>query len=162
VRWEVDEVFLTINGERHYPWRAMDQDSHVLDILVQRRRDKTAVKKFFRKRLKRCQYVPRIIITDQLKSYGAAKWEILPSVEHRRHRSLNHRAENSHQLTGQRERRMQGLKSPAHAQRFLSACGPISQYFRPRHHRFSASAYQQEMQQRFNTWQGLTNLRTAV
>ena len=112
-KWHMDEVFLTIKGERHYLWRAVDQDGNVLDILVQRRRDKQAAKKFFRKLLKGLPYVPRVIITDKLKSYGAAKREILPGVEHRQHRYLNNRAENSHQPTRQRERRMQRFKSPA-------------------------------------------------
>ena len=104
----------------------------MLDILVQRRRDKQAAKKFFRKLLKGLTYVPRVIITDKLKSYGAAKREILPGVEHRQHRYLNNRAENSHQPTRQRERRMQRFKSPGQAQRFLSAHGPIMQHFCPR------------------------------
>jgi putative transposase len=147
-KWHLDEVFITINKEWHYPWRAVDQDGNVLDILVQSRRNKQVAKKFFRKLLKGCQYVPRVIITDKLKSYGAAKREILPGVEHRQHRYLNNRAENSHQPTRQRERRMQGFKSPGHAQRFLSAYGPIAQHFRPRRHRFFAPAYRQEMQQR--------------
>ena len=77
-KWHLDEVFLTIHGERHYLWRAVDQDDNVLDILVQRRRNKQAAKKFFRKLLKGLQYVPRVIITDKLKSYGAAKREICP------------------------------------------------------------------------------------
>ena len=77
-KWHLDEVFITINREHHYLWRAVDQDGHVLDILVQRRRDKHAAKKFFRKLLKGCQYVPWVIITDKLKSYGAAKREMLP------------------------------------------------------------------------------------
>ncbi len=93
-KWHLDEVFLTINGDRHYLWRAVDQDGNVLDILVQRHRNKSAAKKFFRKLLKGCQYVPRVLITDQLKSYGAAKREILPSVEHRQRRYVNNRAEN--------------------------------------------------------------------
>ena len=160
--WHLDEVFLTMRGKRHYLWRAMDQDGSVLDILVQRRRNQHAAKKFFRKLLKGCQYVPRVLITDQLRSYGAAKREILPSVEHRQHRYLNNRAENSHQPTRQQERRMQGFKSPGHAQRFLSAYGPIAQHFRPRRHRLSASAYRQEMRRRFDTWLDLTNLPTAV
>ena len=67
-KWHLDEVFLTINTERHYLWRAVDQDETGLDILVQRRRDKKAAKKFFRKLLKGCQYVPRVIVTDKLKS----------------------------------------------------------------------------------------------
>jgi putative transposase len=111
-KWHLDEMVLTIKGERHYLWRAVDQDGNVLDILVQRRRDKRAAKKFFRKLLKGLTYVPRVIVTDKLKSYGAAKREILPGVEHRQHRYLNNRAENSHQPTRQRERRMQRFKSP--------------------------------------------------
>jgi putative transposase len=93
--WHLDEVFLTINGERHYLWRAVDQEGHVLDILVQSRRNKKAAKKFFRKLLRGLRYVPRVVITDQLKSFGVAKREMLPSVEHRQHRYLNNRAENS-------------------------------------------------------------------
>jgi putative transposase len=79
-------VYLKINGKTHYLWRAVDQDGNVLDILVQSRRNKHAAKRFFRKLLKGLQYVPRVIITDKLKSYGAAKREILPGVEHRQHK----------------------------------------------------------------------------
>ena len=111
----IDEVFLTINGERHYLWRAVDQDDNVLDILVQSRRNKQAAKKFFRKLLKGLRYVPRVVITDKLKSYGAAKREILPGVEHRQSRYLNNRCENSHRPTRQWEHRMQGFKSAGHA-----------------------------------------------
>jgi putative transposase len=152
----------TINGERHYLWRAVDQDGNVLDILVQRRRDKIAAKKFFCKPLKGCQYIPCVIVTVQLKSYSTAKREMLPGVEHRQHRYLNNQAENSHQPTQQRERRMQGFKSPGDAQRFLSAYGPIAQHFCPRRHRFSASDDRQEMQRRFDTWQELTILPIAA
>jgi putative transposase len=161
-KWHMDEVFLTINGARHYLWRAVDQDGHVLDMLVQSHRNKKAAKKFFRKLLKGLTYVPRVIITDTLKSYGAAKQDILPGVAHRQHRYLNNRAENSHQPTRQRERRMQGVKSPGHAQRFLAAYGPIAQHFRPRRHRFSASAYRQEMQQRFQMWGEITGTGVAA
>jgi putative transposase len=87
-KWHLDEVFLTINGKRHYLWRAVDQDDHVPDILVQSRRNKQAAKKFFRKLLKGLTYVPRVIITDKLKSYGAAKRELLPGVEHRQSRHI--------------------------------------------------------------------------
>jgi putative transposase len=160
--YNIDEVFLTMQGERHYLWRAVDQDGHILDILVQRRRDKHAAKKFFRKLRKGLQYVPRVRVTDKLKSYEAAKRNMLPRVEHRQHRYLNNRAENSHQPTRQRERRMQGFKSAGHAQRFLSACGPIAQHVRPRRHRFSASAYRQEMRRRFDTWQEVITLPTVA
>jgi putative transposase len=130
--------------------------------LVQRRRDKRAAKKFFHKLLKGLMYVPRVLITDKLKSYGAAKHEILPGVEHRQNRYLNNRAENSHQPTRQREQRMQQFKSPGHAQRFLSAYGPIAQHFRPRRHRFSAPAYHQELRKRFQIWQEITTPTLAA
>jgi putative transposase len=155
-------VFLTINGKRHYLWRAVDQEGNVLDILVQSRRNKKAAKKFFKKLLKGLQYVPRVVITEKRKSYGAAKREMLPGVEHRQHRYLNNRAENSHQPTRQRERRMQGFKSPGHAQRFLSAYGPIAQHFRPRRHLFSAPEYRQEIKKRFQVWGEVTNTEMAA
>jgi putative transposase len=161
-KWHLDEVFLTIHGERQYLWRAVDQDGYVLDILVQRRRDKHAAKKFFRKLLKGLRYVPRVIITDKLRSYGAAKQEILPSIEHRQHRYLNNRVENSHQPTRQRERRMQRFKSPGHAQRFLSVYGPITSHFRPRRHLLPAPVYRQEMRQRFQAWQEITGTPLAA
>src|SRR5215472_6868569 len=112
--------------------------------------------------LKGLTYVPRVIITDKLKSYGAAKQEMLPGVEHRQHRYLNNRAENSHQPTRQRERRMQGFKSSGHARRFLAAYGPIAQHFRPRRHRLSASAYRQEMRHRFESWAEITGTERAA
>jgi len=117
--------------------------------------------KFFRKLLKGLAYVPRVLITDKLKSYGAAKRDLRPDAAHRQHRYLNNRAENSHQPTRQRERRMQGFKSPGHAQRFLSAYGPIAQHVRPRRHRLSAQASRQEMVQRFQSWQEVTGLAAA-
>src|SRR5215475_12183478 len=161
-KWHLDEVFLTIKGEHHYLWRAVDQDGNVLDILVQRRRDKRAAKNLFRKLLKGLRYVPRVIVTDKLKSYGAAKREILPGVEHRQHRYLNNRCENSHRPTRQRECRMQGFKSAGHAQRFLSAYGPIAQHFRPRRHLLSASAYREEMKNRFESWAAITGTEWAA
>jgi putative transposase len=161
-KWHLDEVFLTINKERHYLWRAVDQDGRVLDILVQRRRHKVAAKKFFRKLLKGLTYVPRVIVTDKLKSYEAAKQEILPSVEHRQHRYLNNRAENSHQPTRQRERTMRRFKSAGHAQRFLSVHGPILSHFRPRRHRLRVRDYRQEMAYRWHIWREITATETAA
>jgi putative transposase len=161
-KWHLDEVFLPINGERQYLWRAVDQDGNVLDILVQRRRDKHAAKKFFRKLLKGLTYVPRVIMTDQLKSYGAAKREIMPGVEHRQHRYLNNRAENSHQPSRQRERTMRRFKSAGHVQRFLSAHGPILSHFRPRRHRLKARDYRQEMAYRRHIWREITATESAA
>jgi putative transposase len=161
-KWHLDEVFLTINGARHDLWRAVEQDDNVLDILVQSRRKKHAAKKVFRTLLKGLPYVPRVIITDKLKSYGAAKREILPGVEHRQSRYRNNRCENSHRPTRQRDYRMQGCKSAGHAQRFLSAYGPIAQHFRPRRHLLSASNYRQEMRNRFESWAEITGTERAA
>jgi putative transposase len=127
----------------------VDQDGNVLDILVQSRRNKQAAKHFFRKLLKELQYVPRVIITDKLRSYGAVKREILPGVEHRQHKGLNNRAENSHQPTRLREKKMWRFTSAKHAQRFLSAFGPITGHFQPRRHRLRAREYRVILQDRF-------------
>jgi putative transposase len=124
--------------------------------------DTRAAKRFFRKLLEGLTYVPRVIITDTLASYGAAKRELLLSVEHRQHRYLNNRAEHSHQPTRQRERRMPRFKSAGHAQRFLSAYGPIASHFRPRRHRISAPESRQEMRQRFRIWREITGLAMAA
>ena len=137
-KWHLDEVFLTINGRRHYLWRAVDQDGNVLDILVQPRRDAKAAKRFFRKLLKRQCTSPRVLVTDKLRSYQAAHREVMPSVEHRQSRYLNNRAENSHQPTRQRERAMKRFRTPGAAQRFLAVFSVISPHFRPRRHRLTA------------------------
>ncbi len=153
---------IKINGKQHYLWRAVDQHGVVLDILVQSRRNKAAAKKFFRKLLKGCTYVPRVLITDKLASYGATKQEVMPGVEHRQHQRLNNRAENSHQPTRQRERTMRRFKSPGQAQRFLSAFGPIRDHFCPRRHRLSAGAYRQERAHRFLVWNEVIGVQLAI
>ena len=136
--------------------RAVDQDGQVLDILVQPRRDRRAAVRFLRKLLKDLAYVPRVVITDKLASYGAAMRPVLPGVEHRRHKGLNNRAENAHQPTRERERRMRRFKGPGHAQRFLAAYGPIASHCRPRRHRLTATAYRQTRAARFATWRVVT------
>jgi putative transposase len=156
------EGFLTINGKRHYLWRAVDQDDSVFDMLVQSRRNKQAAQKCFRTLLKGCLYVPQLIITDTLKNYSAAKREILPGVEHRQSRSLNNRYERSYRPTCQRERRMQGFKSSGYAQRFLSTYGPIAQHFRPRRQLPSASAYRQEIRHRCKSRAEITGTERAA
>jgi len=161
-KWHLDEVFLKINGKLHYLWRAVDQHGNVLDILVQSRRNKQAAQRFFRKLLAGCQYVPRVLITDKLASYGAAKKEMLPSVEHRQHKRLNNRAENSHQPTRQRERTMRRFKSAGHAQRFLAAFGLIRGHFCPGRHRLPAHCYREVLQERFAMWNTITGVRLAA
>ena len=108
----------------HYLWRAVDQEGHILDIFVQSRRNKQAAKKFFRKLLKGLTYVPRVIITDKLKSYGAAKQEIRLGVEHRQHRYLNNRAENSHQPTASGNGACRGLSRWGTPGAFFPPMGP--------------------------------------
>lgn len=151
-RWHLDEVYLWINGELQYLWRAVDQDGEVLDIIVQPRRNSRAAKKFFRKLLQRLQYVPRAIITDKLGSYAAAKAEVLPDVPHIQDKRANNRAENSHQPTRERERRMRGFKSAGHAQRFLATFGVIAWFFRPGRHLLAARDYREVMRRRFTQW----------
>jgi hypothetical protein len=119
-------VFIKIGGKTHYLWRAVDQHGNVLDILVTSRRDTTAATRFFRKLLKGMEYVPRVLVTDKLGSYRAARRRVLRSVEHHRSTYLNNRAENSHQPTRARERVMKTFTSARHAQRFLSAFSGIS------------------------------------
>ena len=160
-RWHLDEVFLRINGRLQYLWRAVDQDGEVLDILVQPRRNKQAAKKFFRKLLKGLQYIPRAIITDKLGSYRAAMAEVMPSVQHQQQGRLNNRAENSHQPTRERERRMRGFKSPGQAQRFLSSFGTIASFFRPGRHLLAAHNYREIMRGRFTQWQEFAGLESA-
>ena len=139
-KWHLDEVVITIRGNKHWLWRAVDQDGFVLDVLVQSRRNTTAAKRLMRKLFKRQGSAPRVMITDKLRSYGAAKREIMPGVEHRSHKGLNNRAENSHQPTRQRERVMKRFKSPGQLQRFVSIHDPVANLFQlPRHEMTSAS-----------------------
>ncbi len=154
--WFLDEVFITINGQQYYLWRAVDQDGDVLDILVQKRRDKRAAKRFFRKLLKGLRYVPRVIVTDKLRSYGAARREVLPSVRHVQDRWRNNRAEVSHEVTRQRERQMRRFKSMRHAQSFLSSHGAINNLFRLCRHGLKAEHYRHLRAKALTEWREVT------
>jgi putative transposase len=155
-KWFLDEVFVRIRGRLHYLWRAVDQHENVLDVLVQSRRNTKAAKRFFRKLLKGLCYVPRVIVTDKLGSYGAAKREILRSVEPRQSQYLNNRCEVPHQPTRRRERHMRRFKSVRHAQQFLSIHSPIHNHFQLRRHRLSASEYRAAREHAFATWRDAT------
>ena len=155
-------MFLKINGVQHYLWRAVDQEGTVLDILVQSRHNTKAAKRFFEKLLKGLRPVPRVVVTGKLKSYAAAKAKIIPGVEHRQGRCLNNRAENSHQPTRQRERRLKRFTSPRQAQQFLSAHGPICQHSPPRRHLMAAAEYQAYRVNAFAIWQQETCARKAT
>ncbi|MFF3735143.1 IS6 family transposase [Streptomyces sp. NPDC002476] len=157
-KWHLDEVFIKINSEQKYLWRAVDQDGNVLDILVQNRRDKAAARRFFRGLMTKTGRVPRVVVTDKLRSCDAAHREVMPSVEHRSHKGLNNRAENSHQPTRQRERAMKGFRSVGGAQRFLSAFSGISPHFRPRRHLMTASEHRAEMTTRFTIREQITGV----
>ncbi|MEY9997660.1 putative transposase [Streptomyces sp. V4I8] len=155
-RWHLDEVFIKVNGRLRYLWRAVDQDGNVLDILVTNTRDAKAAKRFFRKLLKGAGTLPRVIVTDKLRSYGAAHRDVMPSVEHRSSKYLNNQAENSHIPTRKRERGMKGFRSVRTAQRFLASFSRISPHFRPHRHRMTAHGYRTEMTNRFTIWHQIT------
>jgi putative transposase len=118
--WHLDEVVVTISGQKHWLWRAVDQDGYVLDEIVQTRRDTRAAKRLLKRLLRKQGCPPRRLITDKLGSYAAAQRQVMPDVEHRSHKGLNNRAENSHLPFRQRERLMQGFRSPRYLQRFVS------------------------------------------
>src|SRR5246500_780274 len=151
-KWHLDEVVISIAGKKHWLWRAVDQDGFVLDILVQSRRDKRAAKRLLRKLLKKQMRPPRVMITDKLASYGAAKREIMPGIEHRQHKGLNNRAENSHQPTRRRERQMKQFKSAGQAQRFLSAHDQINNFFHLRRDHVTAAEHRASRTQTFQVW----------
>ncbi len=133
-KWHLDEAVITIRGKKHWLWRAVDQDGFVLDVLVQSRRNAKVARRLMRKLLKGQCRSPRVMVTDKLRSYSAAKRDIMPGVEHRSHKGLNKRAENSHQPVRRPESAMKRLKSARQLQRFLSTHDPIANLFHiPRH-----------------------------
>jgi putative transposase len=161
-KWHMGEVFIRIQAVQHYLWRAVDQHGVLLDILVQARRDAQAVTRFFKRLLKGQHYEPRVIVTDELRSYGVAQRQLLPGVEHRQSRYLNNRAENSHRPTRRRERQMQRFKSLRQAQDFLSAHSFIYGHFRPRRHLLPAPAYREIRSHAFDVWGQETCIRKAA
>ena len=154
--WHLDEVFVTIQGQRQYLWRAVDQDGDVIDILVQSRRDRRAAKRFFRKLLKGQGSPPWRLVTDKLRSYGAAHRTVMPSVVHSTEQYENNRAEVSHQPTRQRERQMRRFKSPGQAQRFLSVHEAIQNLFRVGRHLLGAAHYRELRGRAFLVWHEAT------
>ena len=161
-KWHLDEVVVTIAGMKHWLWRAVDQDGFVLDVPVQGRRDQRAAKRLLRKPLRRQGRAPRVLVTDKLASYPAAKKELMPGIEHRRHRGLNNRAENSHQPTRRRERQMKRFKSAGQAQRFLSAHDPINNLLHLRRDHVTAAEHRGARARAFALWVEITGVAAAA
>jgi putative transposase len=138
--WHLDEVVVTIGGKQHWLWRAVDQDGYILDEIVQTRRDTNAAKRLLTRLLKKQGCPPRRMITDKLGSYAAARRQIMPAIEHRSHKGLNNRAENSHLPLRRRERAMQGFRSPGGLQRFVAVFSAVRNLFVPPRSRRSALA----------------------
>src|SRR6202158_3051579 len=154
--WRLDEVYLKIDGRMVYLWRAVDAEGEVLDVLVQSKRNKHAALKLMRKLLKKYAFVPERLVTDDLRSYSAAVRDL--GIERRRERGRwkNNRAENSHQRTRRRERKMQRFKSPSSAQKFLSTHAAVYNTFNVQRHLTSAQTHRALRSGARDTW------RTAV
>ena len=156
-------MFVTLRGEPYLLWRAVDQHGAELEILLQKRRDTAAALRFFKRVLASCREGPRKIVTNQLRSYTAAKAQIPdPSnVKHvfvRASARMNNRAENSHQPTRERERRMGGFRDPERTQAFLSSFGPIRQHFALKRHLLRVSLHRSQLGERFAAWHRFTEL----
>jgi len=161
-KWHLDEVVLTINGQKHWLWRAVDQDGFVLDALVQSRRDKRAAERLMRKLIRKQARSPRVLVTDKLRSYGAARRSLGLKIEHRQHKGLNNCAENSHQPTRRRERIMKRFKSARHVQRFVSIHDPIANLFHfPRHYLNSAN-YRTLRAEAMSVWSEVAAIRSIA
>jgi putative transposase len=149
----IDEVFVKIQGERHYLWRAVDQDGEVVDVFLQKRRDGKAAKRFFKRLLRKYKGEPRKIVTDKLRSYGVAHRELIPETIHDTSQYANNRAELSHQPTGVRERGVRKFKSMNQALCFLSAHAAVYNLFNLGRHLVSAENYRYFRLRAFASWE---------
>jgi len=154
-KWHLDEVVITIRGKKHWLWRAIDADGDVLDILVQTRRNAKSAKRFFQRLV--AQFgVPRVVITDKLRSYINPSKTLAPDADHRAHKGLNNAIEVSHRPTRKREKIMGRFKSHRQAQRFLSAHDQINLIFRPRRYQLNATSYRHARNDAFSLWDDYT------
>lgn len=154
--WHLDEVVITMAGRRHWLWRAVDQDGYVLDEIVQNRRNTKAAKRLLTRLLKKQGVAPKRMVTDKLRSYGAARRQVMPTVEHRSHKGLNNQAENSHVPLRKRERTMQGFRSPGSLQRFVSVFSALRNLFVPPRSKRSAPATRIHRLQAIAEWKAVT------
>jgi putative transposase len=137
--WHLDEMVVRIAGRRMYLWRAVDHEGEILDVLLQRRRDRRAAVKLMRKLIRKQGFAPRRVTTDRLHSYSAALRHLGLRCHHEQGLRKNNRAENSHQVVRRRERKMQRFKSAASAQRFLSVHAAVHNTFNLQRHLVSRS-----------------------
>jgi putative transposase len=151
--WHIDEGFVTIQGQRQYLWRAVDQDGDCIDILVQGRRNQRAAERFFRCLLKGQGCEPRWLVTDKLKSYGVAHRTMMPTVNHINQVYAKNRAEVSHESTRQRERAMRGFRSSDQVEQFLTLHGLTQNLFRFGRHLMQAVNYRLLRARAFQVWQ---------
>ena len=149
----IDEVFVKINGEQHYLWRAVDQDGEVVDVYLQAKRDGAAAKRFFKRLLRSHGDEPRKVVTDKLRSYGVAHRELMPDVIHDTSQYANNRAEQSHEATRVRERRMRKFKSVGQAQRFLGVHAAVYNLFNLGRHLTKAKYYRKFREGAFVEWE---------
>jgi putative transposase len=156
--WHLDEVVVTIAGKKHWLWRAVDQDGYVLDEIVQSRRNTKAAKRLLKRLLRKQGCPPRRMITDKLGSYAAAQRQVMPEVEHRSHKGLNNRAENSHLPFRRRERAMQGFRSPRYLQRFVSVFSAVRNLFVPPRSSRSAPATHLHRLNAMAEWKAVANI----
>jgi putative transposase len=150
--WHLDEVYLKIDGRLVYLWRAVDAEGEVLDVLVQSKRNKRAAVRLMRKLLKKYAIVPERLVTDDLRSYGAAARDLGIEVCHERGRWKNNRAENSYQPTLRREFKKQRFKSAGSAQKFLSTHAAVFNTFNVQRHLTSAQTHRTLRMAAMDTW----------
>lgn len=156
--WHLDEVVVKIAGRSYWLWRAVDQHGVVLEEILQSKRDKRAAKRLLVKLIKRWGFVPKRIITDKLLSYGAAKREVAPGLDHWSHKGLNNRAENSHLPFRKRERVMQGFRSPGGLQRFVSMQSATRNHFSVPARRRSALTIRYHRLEALESWNYAANV----
>ncbi len=160
--WHLDEMAVRIGGVQMYLWRAVDDEGEVLDVLVQRRRDKRAARKLMRKLLKKHGMAPAEITTDKLRSYGAASAELGLTARHERGLRKNNRAEVSHQPVRRRERKMQRFKSPGSAQRFVSVHSATYNTFNVQRHLISRCTLRTFRAEAMAQWHAATSAAAAA
>ncbi len=150
-RWHLDEVFVRINGEIHYLWRAVDHEGEVLEVFVTKRRNRKAAVKFLRKAMKRYGN-PKVIVTDKLRSYRAAMKELGNEVRQETGRRLNNRVENSHQPFRRRERAMSKFRSTKTLQKFASIHASVHNHFNQERHLNRCDRFKESRSQALAEW----------